>query len=120
MFRSVLEEIRAAATLVLPVDNESTIFSAVMNEVMTLHADTVSHIPRSVRPLIAQVLAVKLRHACYDGLWSFASFFYLLRLFFVCHIEEEGKETCHTLFPSISFTPLAGRSSHCVMERSQM
>ena len=71
----VLEGIRAAATLVSPVDNESAIFSAVMNEIMTLHVDTVSHIPRSVRPLLAQVLAVKLRHACSGGLWGFVRFF---------------------------------------------
>ena len=54
----VLEGIRAAATLVSPVDNESTIFSAIMNKIMTLHVDTVSHIPRSVRPLLTQVLAM--------------------------------------------------------------
>ena len=91
-----------------------------MNEIMTLHVNTVSHIFRSVRPLLAQVLALELRRACSHGLWDFARFFYLLRLFYVCHIEEEGKETCHPLFVNISFTSLAGRSSRYIMGRSQV
>ena len=92
-----------------------------MNEIMTFHVGTVSHICRSVRPLLEQVLAVELHHACSDGLWVFfARFFYLLRLFFVCHIKKEGKETCHPLFVNISFTPLAGRGSHCTMGGSQV
>ena len=73
-FDLVLYGIRADATLVSPVDNEFFIFSAFINEIMTLHVDTVSHIPRSVRPLIAQVLGVELRHACLDGLWGLLGF----------------------------------------------
>ena len=74
MFQPCSRGDQSCATDVSPVDNESAIFSAVVNKIMTLHVDTVSHIPRSVRPL-AQVLAVELRHVCSDCLWGFACFF---------------------------------------------
>ena len=42
-----------------------------MNEVATLPVHSVLRIPRSVRPLLAQVLSGELQHACYDGIWGF-------------------------------------------------
>ena len=59
-----------------------------MNEIMTLHVDTVSHIPRSVRPLLAQILTVELRHACSDGLWRFSRFFLFAKA--VLHLPHRG------------------------------
>ena len=42
-----------------------------MNEISTLFVQTVLLIPRSVRPLLAQVLAKELQYACQDRLWGF-------------------------------------------------
>lgn len=66
----VLLGIKAAALLSLPYENELEIFNAVMNEVYTLPVYTVAHIPRSVRPLLSQVLATELQHGYVDGLWG--------------------------------------------------
>ena len=60
-----------------------------MNEVMTFRVDTVSHIPRSVRPLLAQVLAGELHHACSDGLWGFTRLFLFAKS--VLRLPEERK-----------------------------
>ena len=46
-----------------------------MNEVSTLSVFTATHIPQSVRPLLAQVLANEFQHAYADGLWGFVRLF---------------------------------------------
>ena len=67
----VLTGIKAAALLSSPDGKYLDVFNAVMNEISTLPVYTVSHIPRSVRPLLSEVLSVALRHAYADGLWGF-------------------------------------------------
>ena len=42
-----------------------------MDDIVTLPVSTITHIPRKVRPLVAQVLTAELRHACQNGLWGF-------------------------------------------------
>ena len=67
----VLTGIKAAALLSSPDGKYLDVFNAVMNEISTLPVYTVSHIPRSVRPLLSEVLSVELRHAYAYGLWGF-------------------------------------------------
>ena len=67
----VLAGIQAAASPVSPSFNDLVAFSALMNDIITLPVSTISHIPRKVRPLVAQVLTAELRHACRDGIWGF-------------------------------------------------
>ncbi len=71
----VLTGIHAAASLVCPDGDEHKIFQAVMNEAVTLPVYSITHVPRSVRLLIAQVLAIKLEHGYSDGLWGFVRLF---------------------------------------------
>ena len=42
-----------------------------MHEIFTLPVSTISHVPRKVRPLLAQVITTELQHARLDGLWGF-------------------------------------------------
>ena len=63
-----------AETLACDSTNETVLFQALMNEIITLPVTTVVHIPRSVRPLLAQVLSSELSHACLHGIWGFARF----------------------------------------------
>ena len=46
-----------------------------MNEIISLPVNTVMHIPRSVRPELAEGFAAELKHASEDGLWGLARFF---------------------------------------------
>ena len=46
-----------------------------MNEAVTLSVYSVAHVPRSVRPLLAQVLAIELEHGYSDGFWGFVRLF---------------------------------------------
>ena len=71
----VLTGIHAAASLVSPDGDEHKIFQAVMNKAVTLPVYSITHVPRSVRLLIAQVLAIKLEHGYSDGLWGFVRLF---------------------------------------------
>ena len=43
-----------------------------MNKVFTLPVSTIFYVPRSVRPLSANVISTELRHAWPDGIWGFA------------------------------------------------
>ena len=45
-----------------------------MNEIVTLQVSTISHIPRKVRPLLAQVFTSEPRHARLDGLLGYIRF----------------------------------------------
>ena len=71
----VLEAIKWAEKLSCHSDCESTLFSSLMNEIISLTVTTVMHIPRSVCPELAEVFAAELKHASVDGLWGFARFF---------------------------------------------
>ena len=42
-----------------------------MHDIITLPVSTISHVPRKVRPLLAQVISTELRHARVNGLWGF-------------------------------------------------
>ena len=64
----------AAATLSLDDEFfglEVLICSAVLEEALTLPISTIAHIPRSVRPLLATVIAAELRHAHSGNTWGF-------------------------------------------------
>ena len=64
----VLTGIHAAASLVCLDGDEHRIFQAVMNEAVTLPVYSIAHVPRSVTPLLAQVLAIELEHGYLNGL----------------------------------------------------
>ena len=67
----VLAGVQAAASISPPLVYESLIFSSVMCEIFTLPVSTISHVPRKVRPFLAQVITTELQHAHLDGLWGF-------------------------------------------------
>ena len=50
-----------------------------MDEIITLPVSTIVHIPKKVRPLLAQVFSSEFRHARFDGLWGFARLFLLAK-----------------------------------------
>ena len=60
-----------AASFGSPPGNETSIFTSIMNEIITLPVSTITHIPRNVRPLLAQVFCKELQHACKDDIWGF-------------------------------------------------
>ena len=64
----VLEAIKAACSLACPVHLEAILFESLMQEVSLLQVKTIGHIPRSVRPVLAEVLATEFRNATYHGL----------------------------------------------------
>ena len=68
----VLEAIEAACSLACPVHLEAVLFESLMQEVSLLQVKTTGHIPRSVRPVLAEVLATEFRNATYYGLWGYA------------------------------------------------
>ena len=70
----VFQALKLAETLPSDSTNETVLFQALMNEIITLPVTTVVHIPRSVRPLLAQVLSSELSHARLHGIWGFARF----------------------------------------------
>ena len=74
---AVLEAITSAASLSSPCSNESFLFDALMKEISTLPVKTIGHIPQSLRPKLAEVLAVEFRNATYYGIWGFARLFVL-------------------------------------------
>ena len=51
---------------------EMASFNMLMNTCMTLPLTTVKHIPRSCRPLLAQILSQEFARANRDSLWGFA------------------------------------------------
>ena len=68
----VMEAINSATRLSCPSHLETFLFDALMEEISHLHVKSVGHIPRSVRPLLGNILSVELRHATKNGLWGFA------------------------------------------------
>ena len=46
-----------------------------MNEAVTLSVYSIAHVPRSIRLLLAQVLAIELEHGYLYGLWGFVRLF---------------------------------------------
>ena len=50
---------------------ENSIVSAILEETLTTPVSTIAHIPRSVRPLLATVVATELRHAHSGNIWGF-------------------------------------------------
>ena len=66
--------VRASAALGLEgkyLRLENSIVSAILEEALTTPVSTIAHIPRSVRPLLATVLAIELRHAHSGNIWGF-------------------------------------------------
>ena len=53
-----------------PVVTEFQAFSAIMEEIVVSPISTVLHVPRSVRPLLAEILATELRRACSYNVWG--------------------------------------------------
>ena len=72
-----LEGVKAAIQMSCSIDNEYRyiVFQSLMDEISTLSVNIVCHVPRNVRPLLAQVLSVEFNHACQEGLWGFARLF---------------------------------------------
>ena len=70
-----LEGVKAATLLTCALENEEFIFQSLMDEITGLQVNTICHVPRSVRPLLAQVLSVEFYHACSNGIWGFARLF---------------------------------------------
>ena len=60
-----------AASFGSPPGNETSIFTSIMNEIITLPVPTITHIPRNVCPLLAQVFCKELQNACKDDIWGF-------------------------------------------------
>ncbi len=61
-----MEGVHAAASL-LPPSNEHLALASIMDEIITLPVSTITHVPRKIRPLLAQVISTELRHARMDG-----------------------------------------------------
>ena len=53
-----------------PVAMESEVLTFMMDHVMVCPVNTIAHVPRSIRPLLARVLSVELRKAC-SSVWGF-------------------------------------------------
>ena len=63
----------AAASLKFPgspIVTEFQAFSAIMEEIVVSPISTILHVPRSVRPLLAETLATELRRACSYNVWG--------------------------------------------------
>ena len=58
---------------------ESAILEVMTIEAASLSVSTISHIPRSARPLVAQVLAAKFNNSVCNNLWGFARIFILAK-----------------------------------------
>ena len=65
-----MEGVQAAVSL-SPPPNEHLVLAAIMDEMITLPVSTIGHIPRRVRPLLAEVLSAECRHSRLDGLCGF-------------------------------------------------
>ena len=65
-----MEGVQAAVSL-SPPPNKHLVLAAIMDEIITLPVSTIGHVPRRVRPLLAEVLLGECRHARLDGLWGF-------------------------------------------------
>ena len=63
--------VQAAASISPSPAYESLIFSSIIHDIITLPVSTISHVPRKVRPLLAQVISTELRHVRVNGLWGF-------------------------------------------------
>ena len=72
----VLDGIEAATTLGKPHGDEEETLYSVMREIATLPVNTSMHVPSSVRPLLAQVLADEFNHCnSKNGIWGFTRLF---------------------------------------------
>ena len=60
----------AAASLKFPGSPVVTEFQAIMEEIVVSPISTILHVPRSVRPLLAEILATELRQACSYNVWG--------------------------------------------------
>ena len=88
----VLKGLGAASMLSAPLSDESIIFNSVLEEICSLPAHTVSHIPRSVTPLFATVLAAELYNADIHGIWGFVRFSMLAKCVLRCPPREKKKK----------------------------
>ena len=94
---TVLKAIRSLSKFFCYHQQEFITFQALMNEIMTLPIATICHIPRSVRPLFAEVLAKELRHATYDSVWVLARLLLLPKAVLRCP-SRGGKKNCFHAF----------------------
>ena len=79
-----LESVTAAAQRSSPALEESLVVSSVMEEIYTLSVQTIANIPRSVRPLLAKVLAAELNNAEEHSIWGFVRFFMFAKCVLHC------------------------------------
>ena len=77
----VLRGLNAASELLtgVTIKDEDTVFHAVMDEIISIQVQTVAHIPKSVRPLLAEILASELQQAQFNGIWGFVRLFALVK-----------------------------------------
>ena len=68
-----LKGMQAASDFLLgsTVIDENGVFEAVMDDIVRLPVQTIAHVSKSVRPLLAEVLMNELKHAQYGGIWGF-------------------------------------------------
>ena len=82
----VLKGMKTASELLdgVTIADEDVVFHTVMSEIVSLQVQTVAHVPKSVRPLLAEIMANELQHAQFNtafGVLSVSSL-WLKRLFF--------------------------------------
>ena len=113
-----LEGVRATASLSCTWENDTAIFQSLMDKVSGLPVNTVCHVPRSIHPLLAQVLSTKFGHTCYHGLWGFVRLFMLAKAVLCCPSRGGRKKRCQ--FNShYSTTSVAVRRIGLIVARSQ-
>ena len=65
-----------------------------MYKIVSLQVQTVAHIPKSVRPLLAEILVNELQQAQFSGIWGFVRLTAFAKsdpiYIYDYHIEEEG------------------------------
>ena len=88
----VLDGLKAAALISAPLTDESAIFNSVMEDISSLPIDSVVHIPRSVKPLFATVLASELYNADTHGLWGFVRLSMLSKCVLRCPPRNRKKK----------------------------
>ena len=115
----VLKAIRSAERICCHLQQEFILFQALMNEIITLPITTTCHIPRSVRPLFAEVLAKELRHAKYDGVWGFARLFLLPKAVLRCP-SRGGKKKRHVVKQNCFHAFRKGRQGILLVSRKML
>ena len=57
-----------------PPATESEVLNVLLDHIMICPVSTISHVPRSVRPLLAHILSIEFQKAC-SSVWGFVRLF---------------------------------------------